>query len=176
LNTEGLLARIGGVLMLGVFGINVYIGLYDTNLAQISPVHQQLNWVIAAADLIAALFLLVKPRSLIFKTLGGIIWPVLYIGSLFIDVETRLCLGAAASTCLPTVSDAYQYLILGSQAQEWVLWPYTIRLGIALAVLSLVLSLVSLYFRKPKVKENKMPPPPQNMPPQDGSQNMPPPK
>jgi len=138
--------------MLGVFAINVYIGRDDTNLTQISPVHAELNWVIAAADLIAALFLLAKPRNLTFKSLGGIVWPGIYIGSLFLDVETRMCLGAATSTCFPSVSDAYQYLILGSAAQEWVLWPYTIRLAIALAVVVLVLSIVSLYFRTPKAK------------------------
>ena len=57
--------------MLGVFSVNVYIGLYDTNLTQISPVHTELNWVIAAADLLAAIFLFVKPGNLIFKSLGG---------------------------------------------------------------------------------------------------------
>jgi len=145
--------------MLGVFGINVYIGLYDTNLAQISPMHQQLNWVIAAADLIAALFLLAKPKSMILKVLGGIVWPVLFIGSLVLDVETRLCLGAPANTCLPSVSLAYQYLILGSKGQEWVLWPYTIRLGISLAVLTFVLTLISLYFRSRRTKVEPMPPP-----------------
>lgn len=149
---EGILARVGGVLMLGIFVINVYIGLYDTNLAQISPVHQELNWVIAAADLIAALFLLVKPRNLVLKVLGGIVWPIAYVGSLFLDVETRMCLGAAASTCFPSVSDAYQYLILGSAGQEWVLWPYTIRLAIGLAAAVLVFSLASLFFRTTKLK------------------------
>jgi FtsH-binding integral membrane protein len=147
LDTESGLARIGGLSMLGVFAINVYIGLYDTNLSQISPQHEMVNWVIAAADLIAALFLLVKPRNMALKILGGIVWPVLYIGTLAIDVETRLCLGAPSNTCLASVSDAYQYLILGSAGQEWVLWPYTIRLGITLAVITFVLSVVSLYFR-----------------------------
>ena len=154
---EALLARIGGVLMLGVFGINLYIGLYDTNLTQISPTHAQVNWVIAAADLIAALFLLAKPRSLIFKSLGGIVWPVIYIGILFVDVETRMCLGAAANTCLPTVSDAYNYLILGSASETWVLWPYTIRLAISLALIVLVLSLLSLKFRTSSPKKKITP-------------------
>lgn len=158
MNTEAVLTRIGGVLMLGVFGLNVYIGLYDTNLAQISPMHQQLNWVIAAADLIAALFLLVKPRTMIFKLLGGIVWPIFFVGSLFLDVETRLCLGAPSNTCLPSVNDAYQYLILGSAGQEWVLWPYTIRVAISLAVITLVLSLVSLYFRRKSMVRKQMPP------------------
>jgi hypothetical protein len=165
LDAESVLARIGGVLMLGVFGVNVYIGLYDTNLTQISPTHTQLNWMMAAADVIAALFLLVKPRSSIFKGLGGIVWPVVYVGSLFLDVETRLCLGASARTCLPTVSDAYKYLILGSASESWVLWPYTIRLAIALAVITFVLSLLSFNFRKSPSSSTKV----QVTPPQSSS-------
>src|SRR5579862_6967981 len=141
--------------MLGVFGVNVYIGLYDTNLTQISPVHAQLNWVIAAADLLAAIFLLVKPGNMIFKSLGGIVWPVFYVLNLFIDVETRLCLGEPQTVayCSPSVSDAYQYLILGSAGQEWVLWPYTIRFAIGLAMVVLILTLLSLKFRTSKAKK-----------------------
>src|SRR5271169_3832426 len=135
--------------MLGVFAVNLYIGLYDTNLSQISPTHEQLNWVIAGADLLAAIFLFVKPRNMIFKSLGGIVWPIFYVANLFIDVETRLCLGAPQNTCSPSVSIAYQYLILGSVNQEWVLWPYTIRLAIGLAVVVLIHSLLSLKFRAP---------------------------
>ncbi len=141
--------------MLGIFGVNLYIGLYDTNLSQVSPVHTELNWVIVAADLLAAIFLLVKPGNLIFKSLGGIVWPIFYVANLFIDVETRLCLGGAETTCSTTVSDAYQYLILGSAGQEWVLWPYTIRFAIGLAVAVLILSLVSLKFRVPKEKKSQ---------------------
>jgi hypothetical protein len=152
MNTGNLFTRVGGILMLGIFGINVYIGRYDTNLSSLSPVHEQLNWVIAGADLLAAIFLLVKPGNLILKSLGGIVWPIFYIANLFIDVQTRLCLGAPASTCSPTVSDAYQYLILGSAAQEWDLWPYTIRLAIGLAIVILVLSLISLFLRTSKGK------------------------
>jgi hypothetical protein len=136
--------------MLGVFGINVYIGLYDTSLSQLSPLHWELNWLIAVVDLIAVVVLLAKPRSIAWKSLAGIVWPIVYVVNLFIDVETRLCLGAPASSCSPTVSDAYQYLILGSSDQEWVLWPYTIRLAIALAVLVLILASLSLYLRTPK--------------------------
>ena len=161
--------------MLGVFGINVYLGLYDTNLQlAFNHLHYEINWVLAAADLLAALFLLAKPRNLILKGLGGIIWPLLYIGSLFLDVETRMCLGAPSAACFPSVPAAYQYLILGSQAYEWAVWPYTIRLGIALAVITLVLSLSSLYFRKSKMKETKTMPPPQSTPPPGGNPNVPP--
>jgi len=131
--------------MLGVFAINVYIGVYDGNLSQISPLHWDLNWVIAAVDLAAAVILLANPRGIIWKSLAGVVWPVVYVANLFVDVETRLCLGTPASTCSPTVSDAYQYLILGSASQEWDLWPYTIRLAIALVVVTLILVTLSLY-------------------------------
>ena len=136
--------------MLGVFAINIYIGVYDTNLAQLSPMHAQLNWVIAAADLVAAILLFIKPRSTIWRILAGIIWPIAYVGSLFLDVATRLCLGADPTSCFPTTTDAYNYLILGSASEQWVLWPFTIRLAIGLAVLVLVLTSVSLYFRTQK--------------------------
>jgi hypothetical protein len=148
MNTDNLLVRVGGVAMLGVFGVNVYIGLYDTNLSLLSPLHWDLNWLIAVVDLTAAAILLVKPGSTAWGSLAGIAWPVVYVANLLVDVETRLCLGNPASACSPTVSDAYQYLIMGSASEEWVLWPYTIRLAIALAVLVLVLTLFSIYLRK----------------------------
>lgn len=138
--------------MLGVFGINVYIGLYDTNLSQLSPLHWDLNWLIAAITLIATAVLLVKPGSTSWKSLAGIAWPIVYVANLFIDVETRLCLGNPASACSPTISDAYQYLILGSAGEEWVLWPYTIRLAIAFVVLVLILASLSLYLRPTREK------------------------
>jgi hypothetical protein len=161
--------------MLGVFGINVYLGLYDSNLQiAVNHLHYEINWVLAAADFLAAVFLLVAPRKLILKALGGILWPVVYIGSLFVDVETRMCLGAPAKACFPSVSDAYQYLVLGSSAQGWAAWPYTIQLGISLAIITFVLSLISLYFRKSKMKETKVMPPAQSTPPPGSGQNLPP--
>jgi hypothetical protein len=134
--------------MLGVFAINVYIGLYDANLSQLNPAHWDLNWLIAVADLVAATILLASPRSFVWKSLAGIMWPIAYVASMVLDVETRLCLGAQASACSPTVSDAYQYLILGSAEQEWILWQYTIQLAIALVLLALILTLLSLYLRR----------------------------
>ena len=142
-----ILVRAGGIILLGVFGINLYIGLYDTNLSELSLLHSELNWLIAAADLIAAIILFVKPGSLIWKSLTGIVWPIVYVANLFVDVETRLCLGSSASTCSPTVSDAYKYLILGSAGEEWLLWPYTIRLAIVLVIAVLILTCISEYFR-----------------------------
>ena len=145
MQTSDLLARAGGALMLGVFAINVYIGVYDANLSQLSPLHWDLNWVIAAVDLAAAAILLANPGGIIWKSLGGVVWPVVYVANLFVDVETRLCLGTPASTCSPTVSDAYQYLILGNANQEWDLWPFTMRLAIALVIVTLILAVLSLY-------------------------------
>jgi len=148
---SSLVARLGGVVMLGVFGINVYIGLYDTSLAQLSPLHWELNWLIAVVDLVAAVVLLVQLRNTILNSFAGIVWPVVYVANLLLDVETRLCLGTPVSTCSPTVSDAYQYLILGSASEEWVLWPYTIRLAIALVILTLILVSIA-FFTKPREK------------------------
>ena len=134
--------------MLGVFCINLYIGLYDTNLAQLSPLHWQLNWVIAAIDVVAAIVLFVRPGSTIWRSLAGVAWPLVYVVNLLVDVETRLCLGTQASSCSPTVSDAYQYLILGSSGEDWVLWPYTIRLAIGLVIVTLILATTSFLLRK----------------------------
>jgi len=146
-----ILAHSGGVLMLGVLAINVYIGIYDTNLSQISPLHWDLNWVIAAVDLAAGVILIANPEGIVWKSLAGVVWPVVYVANLFIDVETRLCLGTSVSTCSPTVSDAYRYLILGSANEEWDLWPYTIRFAIALVTITLILVAFSLYFGKKSV-------------------------
>ena len=132
--------------MVAVFGINVYIGLYDTNLSGLSPLHYELNWAIAGADIIAAAILFAKPGSLFWKSLAGIVWPIVYVANLIIDVETRLCLGTPATTCSPSVSDAYNYLILGSAGEEWVLWPYTIRVAISLVIIVLVLTAFSILF------------------------------
>ena len=146
-----MIARVAGALMLGVFAINLYIGLDDSNLSQLNSVHYYVNWVIAAADIIAALLLFAKPKSVIWKSLAGTAWPIAYIATLFIDVETRLCLGTNAH-CFPNVSDAYAYLILGSKGQGWDLWPYTIRVAIGLQVAILILTAVSLalYLRESK--------------------------
>jgi hypothetical protein len=150
-----MLVRIAGALMLGVFIINVYIGIDDSNLSQLNSVHYLVNWVIAAADLVAAILLFVKPRSLALKSLGGIVWPLAYIATLFIDVETKLCLGTNTH-CFPTTSDAYRYLILGSAAESWELWPYTIRLAIGLQIAILVLTVVSILLFRTEARNTMM--------------------
>ena len=102
-------------------------------------IHYYLNWAIAAVDLIAAGFLFVRARSRLWVILAGVVWPLVYFASLILDFETRLCLGSNIN-CWPSVADAYQYLILGSAAQGWTLWPYTIPLQIVLMSIAIVLS------------------------------------
>ena len=88
------LSRISGVLLFGGFILTIYIGLYDANLSTYSISHYYLNWVIAAVDLLAVVFLFVKGASKIWVLLAGIIWPLVYFASLVVDFETRLCLGS----------------------------------------------------------------------------------
>ena len=87
--TSSLYARIAGVLTLGVFAANVYIGLYDKVLQEVK-VHWYLDWVIAALSLVAAGLLLAKPLTRWTVVLGGVVWPVVYVASLGFDVYTKL--------------------------------------------------------------------------------------
>lgn len=148
-----LLSRAAGIIMLGVFAINVYIGLFDTTLFKLNQLHYYLNWGIAIVDLAAALILIVFYRSRILVLLAGVGWPAIYILSLALDVETTLCAGTNLN-CWPSVSDAYRYLILGSKAEGWVLWPYTISTAIAVLVIIAVLSSVSFAFLARASKQN----------------------
>jgi hypothetical protein len=141
--SRAILSRGAGVSMLVVFGFNVYIALYDKTLSQLNSLHYSLNWLIVVIDLVAAIALVVRPHSLTWVSLGGIVWPLVYIIFLFVDVETLLCLGTYVS-CWPSVGDAYDYLILGSRVEGWVLWPYTIRVVIILLIVVAVLAGASL--------------------------------
>ena len=134
-----LASLISGCLLLGGFAITTYIGIFDSNLLTYSMIHYYLNWASAAVDLIAAGFLFVRARSRLWVILAGVVWPLVYFASLILDFETRLCLGSNIN-CWPSVADAYQYLILGSAAQGWTLWPYTIPLQIVLMSIAIVLS------------------------------------
>ncbi|MGH2639143.1 MAG: hypothetical protein ACRDF4_07695 [Rhabdochlamydiaceae bacterium] len=137
-----LLPRISGVLMLGVFSINSYIGLKDSVLSKLQPVHEIANFFIAVADLIAASILMSYGQgrfSLVF--LSGFIWPVVFIVSLAADIETRMCLFTNVN-CFASVSDAYEYLILGRASQGWKLWVYTFPTAISLLLAIIALTLV----------------------------------
>ncbi len=143
------LSRVGGILMLGVFLVNVYLGLYDTNLSKFNPLHYELNWVIAVATLVAAALLLAMPASRLSVLLAGVLWPLIYIASLMVDVSTQLCSGAPASSCWPSTSAAFDYLILnqasipGADGYGWMLAP-VIPIAIVLLVVVLLLSLASI--------------------------------
>ena len=139
-------SRIAGVLTLGVFAISVYIGAYDKNLQSVT-VHWYLDWVIAAASLIAAGLLIAKPSGLWTVTLGGVIWPIVYVGGLGFDVLTKMCAGVSSEYCWPSRNAAFQYLILNNpnaQGLGWSLFPYTIPIAIALIFVAWVLSIMSM--------------------------------
>lgn len=140
------LARSAGILVMVVAVFNIYIALYDTTLVHLNSLHHNLNWLIAAISILAAIFLLAKPSSKILVVFSGLAWPLLYILSLYLDFETKMCLGTNIN-CWPTVSDAYDYLILGSRLEGWALWPYTIRVVIVLLLLATILSTVHLVRR-----------------------------
>ncbi|MGI0078739.1 MAG: hypothetical protein ACRECH_03870 [Nitrososphaerales archaeon] len=161
---KNMLTRIAGVLMLGVFAINVYLGLYDTNLSSLNSLHYYLNWVIAVVSLVAAGLLLSMPRSKMWVALGGILWPIVYVGSLAADVETYLCSGAPASSCWPNHTAAFEYLILnysnipGAKGFEWKLAP-VMPIALALLFIVFVLSIYSVYSMGKKKVPKPMAPP-----------------
>ncbi len=148
---SGLLSRIAGILMLGVFGVNVYIGLYDKVLAQAQPNHVYLNWVIAVLTLVGAGLLLAKP-TIRWVTLGGIVWPIIYVAGLAVDVLGKLCIGGDPTACWPTRRAAFDYLILNdpNPPAGWTLWQGTIPTALALLFIAWVLS---IYF---VVRERRM--------------------
>lgn len=147
------LARIAGILLLGVFVINTYIGVFDSNLkGQLTnstggiPLHWYLNWVIAAITLVAAITLISSPLSSVWVTLSGIVWPIVYVGSLAFDVYTKLCAGGGF--CWPSRTAAFQYLILNNPNAPgggWKLLPFTIPTAIGLMFIAWVLSIWALY-------------------------------
>jgi hypothetical protein len=136
-------SRVSAILMIGVFFINVYIGLFDTTLQQYNVAHLYLNWLMAAVDVIAAGLLFARPLERFLVVLGGIVWPIIYIASIAVDVETRLCLGGG-NCLLPNTAAAYDYLILGYSDLGWVLWPYTIITAISLLSGIIVISVAAL--------------------------------
>jgi hypothetical protein len=134
---------IAGFALFGAFLASLYIALYDTTLAQEDPLHHDATWALAFISLAASAVLVVRPKSLPGKIIGGIAWPALYLFSLAFDVETDLCYGTNVH-CWPSVSDSYKYLILNERLEGWVLSTYTSRILIALLATSMVLSAVSI--------------------------------
>lgn len=143
-NSSIIWPRLSGVLMLGVFSVNAYIGLKDTELSKLQPLHETANFVIAILDLVAASILLYYAsgrRSWIF--LSGVTWPLVYLLSLFADVESKMCL-FSGQNCFSSVNTSFQYLILGERSQGWRLWPYSMITAIFL--LSSIIALSTMYY------------------------------
>ncbi len=142
------IVRASGVILIGVFLANLYIALYDKNLSLFNQLHYYLNWIITAMSLVAAIIILAKPLSVKLVLLAGIIWPVVYVGGLAADVESRLCLGTSAN-CWPDTNSAFQYLILNNpnvpNGYGWMLWPYTIPTALILLALVVIISAFSLF-------------------------------
>lgn len=137
--------RISGVLMLGVLSLNMYIGLKDVVLFKLQPAHQAANFVIIVVDLIAASFLIYYGQGKrLWVALAGVLWPAVYLLVLLADIESRLCL-FSGQNCFSSVQVAYEYLILGSVAQGWHLWPFTILTVISLLSVTLILSAVHTF-------------------------------
>ena len=143
------ITRGAGAFALGVFALNVYIGLYDAALYQFQPLHWDINWVLAVASLAAGIFLIRSPRSIRLVLLGGVVWPIVYVASLAVDVYTRLCLGGNQAYCWPSKTDAFSYLILNNPniagTNGWELWQGTILLALAFLAIVFALSVITVY-------------------------------
>ncbi len=139
--------------MLAVFSVNSYIGLKDTELFKLQPIHETANFILALLDLIAAAILLYYSggrRSWIL--LCGVAWPFAYLLSLIVDVESRMCLFSERN-CFSSVNTSFRYLILGEHSQGWELWPYTMITAIVLLLLIVAFSFV--YYLRTKRKGSK---------------------
>lgn len=131
-----------------VFVLNLYVGLVDQNLfvqnIVITP-HYYFNWIITGLDIVASALLFFTPSKNRLLILSGVIWPVAYIGTVGLDIGTRLCLGASSSTCFPTVGSAASYLLLGTSSfLTATFWHYTFILIIVLLMLTLSSSVLFL--------------------------------
>jgi hypothetical protein len=148
LNSRLLIYGAGSMLFI-IFALNLYVGLVDRNMFMgpnvvITP-HYYANWVITIVDIILSgiLFMSLNRRLL---ALSGIVWPLVYIGLILLDIESRLCVGAPSSSCFPTVSAAESYLLLGKSSFVTVyFWQYTFLLILSLLVVSAALSFLGLY-------------------------------
>jgi hypothetical protein len=130
-----------GATMFIVFVLNLYVGLVDQNLfvqnIVITP-HYYFNWMITGIDIIASALLFFTRSKNRLLILSGVIWPVAYIGTIGVDIGTRLCLGAPTTTCFPTVGSAASYLLFGTSSfLTATFWPYTFILIIILLMLTL---------------------------------------
>ncbi|HVB12787.1 MAG TPA: hypothetical protein VNE86_06610 [Nitrososphaerales archaeon] len=136
-----LLPSIVGVLMLGVFSINTYIGLKDVVISQLQPSHEAANALLAIIDFLAATILIIYGNKKPFwTTLAGIVWPATFLLFILADIESKLCLFTNVN-CFATVGDSYRYLIQGQAAEGWKLWQYTMETALAFLFVVIGLSL-----------------------------------
>lgn len=131
-----------------VFILNLYVGLADRNLfvqnIVITP-HYYFNWMLTGLDISASALLFFAPFKNRLLILSGVIWPIAYIGTIGLDIGTRLCLLAPSSTCFPTVVSSASYLLLGTSSfLTATIWPYTFILIITLLVLTMASTVLSL--------------------------------
>jgi hypothetical protein len=170
------LARVAGILLLVPFALTVYIGLDDKNLYNYQITHWYINWVFAAAFLVAAILLLAFPRRISLVALGGVAWPILYAIALVVDVETKLCIGGIQANCWPSKSAAFQYLILNNPnvagGYGWLLWTGTMPTILAFTALAFILSLISIFMLHKRSAKSKTMPSPTVSP--SGSSTIPP--
>ncbi len=144
-----LLLNASGGVMFAIFALNVYVGLGDRNLFYppnyvLTP-HYYFNWVITAIDLTSSGLLLLRSARKDLAALAGIVWPTVYFVALGLDVATRLCLGAAPTTCFPSPDAAASYLFLGNSSVSTVyLWPYTFTLIALLLACTMLLCILGL--------------------------------
>lgn len=134
--------------MIAVFSVNAYVGLKDTELFNLQPIHEAANFILALFDLVAASILLYYSGGRRFWILlSGVGWPLAYLLSLMTDVESRMCL-FSEQNCFSNVYASFRYLILGDHSQGWMLWPYTMITAIAL--LLLVVAFSGIYYLQTK--------------------------
>jgi hypothetical protein len=140
-----------GTMLFFAFALNLYVGLVDRNMIAppnivITP-HYYVNWIITVINVVCSgiLFLSATNKKWLFAA-SGIVWPLFYIGLIVADIESKLCFGAAASTCFPSVASAEEYLLFGKSTVVTVyFWPYTFMVILILLVLSVALCSLGLY-------------------------------
>lgn len=147
MKTAHAISVVCGLCLVATFVINVYIGLYDTTLAEENILHRDLNSIIGIITLAAGIVLIIRSKSTLVNLISGVIWPIFYLGSLAFDVETELCFGTHVN-CWPSITDSYDYLILNQSVEGWVLSPYTMRVVIALLILAIILTIISVTLNK----------------------------
>jgi hypothetical protein len=144
-----------GFTLFVAFALNLYVALVDRNMIAPESIvltpHYYANWAITVIDIVTSGILFLETNKKWLLALSGIIWPLVYLGLLILDIESRLCFAAPSSTCFPSVAAAESYLLFGRSTIVIVyFWPYTFAVIIALLASSIALSSLGLYFLSKK--------------------------